>query len=195
MSRIGSDELRDLQHAHGAALLAYFHRRVEPAEEAAVLLNDLLLVLWRRAASAPTEPEEVRMWMFGIARKLVQNHHRSSRRQDALTTRLRDQISMLPTPRAYEDVIDVRNAVSALPRAQAELVRLVHWDGFSLVQAAAITGVSASTARSRYQLARKRLARELALTEEEPARAQLGYAPESGPAPMMKMTGTMGSFD
>jgi hypothetical protein len=68
MSRIGSDELRDLQHAHGAALLAYFHRRVEPAEEAAVLLNDLLLVLWRRAASAPTGPEEVRMWMFPESR-------------------------------------------------------------------------------------------------------------------------------
>ncbi len=171
MTRIGDDELRALQKEHGPSLLAYFARRIEPPEDAAVLLNELLEVVWRRASSAPAEPEELRMWMFGIARNLVLSQHRGWRRRAALAERLRDELA------SREPMIDdargfmVRRAVRALPEAQRELIRLVHWDGFSLTEAAQLTGVSPSTARSRYQLARRRLARELGalVDEEEPS--------------------------
>jgi RNA polymerase sigma-70 factor, ECF subfamily len=177
-----SQGLRALQKAHGTALLAYFARRIEPQEDAAILFNELLLVVWRRAASAPSDPEDVRMWMFGIARKLVLGHHRSRRRQRAVAERLREELSVRPPEQASDESLAVRQAIQALPGPQRELVRLIHWDGFSITEAAKITGVGASTARSRYFLARRRLAAQLSVTDGEPppviARSSLSIAAE-----------------
>ena len=54
-------------------------------------------------------------------------------------------------------LMDLVEAVEALPVELAELVRLVHWDGFSLTEAAELVGVGSSTARSRYARARELL--------------------------------------
>lgn len=171
---VSREQLRSLQKQHGHSLLAYFLRRVEPPEDAAALLNELLVIVWRKASAMPADPEQVRMWMFGIARNLVSTHRRSSRRRAALAERLRETIAIRPPEPTDDRVQRVRAAVEALPDAQRELVRLVHWDGFTLVEAATITGVSASTARSRYQLARRRLAKQLDANAEDPLPALEG---------------------
>ncbi|WP_416347684.1 RNA polymerase sigma factor, partial [Cryobacterium sp. 10I1] len=54
-------------------------------------------------------------------------------------------------------VLDVRRALEVLPRNQRELIRLVHWDGFSIIDAARISGIRESTARGRYQRAKAQL--------------------------------------
>ena len=51
----------------------------------------------------------------------------------------------------------VRDAVLRLPAPQRELVMLVHWDGFTIAEAAEILRVNASTARSRYAAAKATL--------------------------------------
>ena len=171
MTQISDDELRALQKEHGPSLLSYFARRIDPPADAAVLLNELLEIVWRRASSAPVDAQELRMWMFGIARNLVLTQRRGWRRRAALAERLRDTLAAREPEVEDERNAMVRQAVKALPEVQRELVRLVHWDGFTLTEAAQITGVTASTARSRYQLTRRRLARELTATtdEEHPA--------------------------
>jgi RNA polymerase sigma-70 factor (ECF subfamily) len=78
------------------------------------------------------------MWMFGIARKQLLNHSRSSRRRNALAEQLRTEIATHSASISTEEAAAVRTAVSALPASQRELVRLVHWDGFSLEEAAGI---------------------------------------------------------
>lgn len=61
---------------------------------------------------------------------------------------------------------DVRDAIARLEPDLAELVRLVHWDGFSLADAAELLGIPASTARGRYQRAKSEL--RAALSVEAP---------------------------
>jgi len=51
-------------------LLAFFVRRAESPEDAAVLLGDALLIIWRWADSIPSDDLQARMWMFGVARNL-----------------------------------------------------------------------------------------------------------------------------
>ena len=51
-------------------------------------------------------------------------------------------------------------AIDRLPSEQAELVRLIHWEGFTVVEAAGVLGISESTARGRYQRARANLAED-----------------------------------
>ena len=147
-----------------ADLLAYLVRRVADPQDAADLLGETLLQAWRRVDALPDAEERRRMWLFTIARHVLANHRRSLGRRNALVTRLRGALATVPRANDQDDVgarLAVRDVVRRLPDAQRELVMLVHWDGFSLTEAAELLGVSASTARSRYASARARLKRDL----------------------------------
>jgi RNA polymerase sigma-70 factor (ECF subfamily) len=51
----------------------------------------------------------------------------------------------------------IGQAVMTLPRREEELIVLVHWEGFSVAQAAIIIGIRPGAARMRYHRARLRL--------------------------------------
>ena len=167
--------LDDVLRANSSDLLAYFARRVPIPADAADLLSEVMIVAWKRQGSIPTDDQDARMWMFGIARNVLRNHHRSSRRRIAVTERLRLELAAVqPTPSAGPDAAEraeAVRAVSALPPELKELVTLVHWEGLSIIDAGKVCGVSASTARSRYARARF-LLRESLAEVAEPARAR-----------------------
>lgn len=152
-------EFRLLVEREAPALLGYFTRRVEPIQDAADLLNETFLVVWRRADAAPAG-EALRPWVYGVARKVLANHRRSAVRRSALAARLRDELiaarSSESTP-ASDIEESVRAAIRMLPDRQREVVMLVYWEGFSLDEIAAILGMPASTVRSHHARARKRL--------------------------------------
>ena len=143
-------------------LLTYFERRVAVRADAADLLSETMLVAWRRSADMPADPERRRMWLFTIAAHVLANGARSRRRAQALGGKLKRLMAEAPMP-DHAETHSVRDAVLRLHRAQRELVMLIHWDGFTIVEAAELLGLNASTARSRYAAAREQL--RLALTE------------------------------
>jgi RNA polymerase sigma-70 factor (ECF subfamily) len=155
------------------ALLGFFVNRDASPEDAADLVSETLLTAWRVRKRMPEEPEAARMWLFGVARNVLSSHKRSNRRRERLTAKLVDALDHAIRSRtghlAEDRVAEVRAAVRLLPDAERELVALVHWDGFSLVEAADLLGVPASTARSRYQSARQRLAQTLLHEDAETA--------------------------
>lgn len=135
-------------------LLRYLQRRLK-FDDAADALGEIMLAAWRRIDSLPVEAEESRMWLFGIARNVVTNTERNEHRRSHLTSQLRDVLISAPVVgRPADEGSDVRDAISRLSSEQAELVRLIHWDGFSIREAGQILGITASTARTRYQRAR-----------------------------------------
>lgn len=140
-----------------SALLGFFLRRIDNPFDAADLVSETVLAVWKAAKRMPSDDAGARMWLFGVARNVLMHHGRTTVRRDSLTTRLADAISASPTLMANEDVMDVRAAVDALPADLAELIRLVHWDGFSIADAATHLGVSASTLRSRHARAKQLL--------------------------------------
>ncbi len=148
---------------HGEDLLHYLQRRV--GDDAADLLGDVMVVVWKRADEAPADDVDCRRWLFGIARMTVLGHRRDVQRQLRLSARVKTALLPPPTP-DHDEALDVRRAIAALPEDQAELVRLVHWEGLSLADAAQVMGLNASTARGRYQKAREELARVLTVASE-----------------------------
>lgn len=158
-------------------LLSYFERRVEVREDAADLLGETLLVLWRRASDIPASDVEAAMWLFGVARRVLAGHRRGGRRRLALAERLRNELAVAGA--GADDIArHVRAAVRALPERDRELIGLVHWEGFTLAEAAAMLGIRPGAARMRYQRARARLAEALLTGSseeretEEPARSR-----------------------
>lgn len=146
--------------ANAADMLSYFGRRVQISADAADLLSETFLVAWRRGGRMPADPEQARMWLFGVARRVLANAARGAVRHTDLADKLRGHLQTLPTEPVDADTLDVRAALETIPADQSELVRLVLWDGFTLPEAAMILGISESTARGRYQRARAQL-REL----------------------------------
>lgn len=145
-------------------LLRYFERRVG-LDDAPDALSETMTTAWRRETSMPESDDEARLWVFGIARNVVLNVNRGQRRQNLLAERLRktvDQLDVVAPP--SDGNLDVLAALDKLDAKLSELVRLVHWEGFTISEAAQILDVPASTARSRYQKAKQQLSTLLAPT-------------------------------
>lgn len=136
-------------------LLAYFERRVRVRDDAADLLGETMLQAWRRHEMLPEETTRRRMWLFTIAANVLANHQRSRRRRTALADRLREHLAVVRPDTDLAEAHAVRDAVLRLQDAQRELVMLIHWDGFTIVEAAQLLGLNASTARGRYAAARQ----------------------------------------
>lgn len=70
-------------------LLRFVSRRVHPTH-AEDVVGEVMLVAWRRLDDVPVDLSSARAWLFGVARKTLQNTRRSANRQDAVAVRLTD---------------------------------------------------------------------------------------------------------
>ncbi|QEW01905.1 sigma-70 family RNA polymerase sigma factor [Microbacterium lushaniae] len=101
-------------------VLGYFARRVDQPEDAADLLSETFLVIWRRASSLPPTDAEMRPWIFGIARKVLLRHYRHTTRQHALADRVRTILSVTPHPGFHDpsEHPELHEAIARLDRGR-----------------------------------------------------------------------------
>lgn len=142
--------------ANAVDLLRYFQRRTAP-ETAADLLAETMLTAWRREEDHPAETEAGRKWLFGIAGNVLKNAGRTRRRRNQLISKLTALLGTHAESHGADEGLEVRDAVQRLDPELRELIRLVHWEGFTVADAGQILGVTASTARGRYQRAKIQL--------------------------------------
>jgi RNA polymerase sigma factor (sigma-70 family) len=148
-------------------VLGYVLRRTENGHDAADVLAETFLVAWRRLDDIPAG-DRARPWLYGVARKVLANHHRGERRRLALGDRLRAELSdSLPSHRRPTDVSRTADAFRALPDDDRELLALVGWEGLDTAEIATALGCSRNAVRIRLHRARKRFARELETRSEE----------------------------
>ena len=144
-------------------LLAYFTRRLSPPEDAADLLSETFVVICRRLGDVPANDAEARLWAFGVARKVLSSHRRTSKRRTALVERLRSELNQGDSSTRDDSSRDrLHLALSTLKPIDQEIMRLVHWEGFSQAEVASILRIPAVTIRSRYTRARAALRARLA---------------------------------
>ena len=139
-------------------LLRYALRRSERPETAADVVADTFLVAWQRIDDIPMA--HARPWLFGVARNVIANHHRSSRRNVDLAARLRRELGQV-TVVETEFPGHLTTAFQALPEADQELLRLVAWEGLTADDLALALGCSVNAARIRLHRARKKFAEAL----------------------------------
>lgn len=154
-----------LQH-NAEDLLRFFLRRLE-REDSADALAEVMTTAWKRVEQVPASPDQARMWLFGIARNTLMHVQRGNNRRFRLANRLR-RVTTERTAPPPEQGLEIRDAIDRLDDDLAELVRLVYWEGFTLAEAACITGRTASTVRNQHQRAKKNLRVILNLEPSEP---------------------------
>ncbi|WP_233604717.1 RNA polymerase sigma factor [Micromonospora sp. HM5-17] len=139
-------------------LLRFALRRTDRPESAADVVAETFLIAWRRLADIPTD--QARLWLFGVARNVLANHHRADQRRHDLAIRLREELRHTEVVQP-EVPDDIRTAFHTLPEADQELLRLVAWEGLTGEELAVVLGCSVNAARIRLHRARRRFAAAL----------------------------------
>ena len=132
------------------------------AEEVA---QEVMVALWRRAASYDAARGSAATWIFTIARnRRIDLARRAARRGAGAED---PAIDPEPAASAEADLAAaardsrVRAAIAELSQEQREIVRLAFSDGLSHGEIAERTGLALGTVKSRLRLAFARLRREL----------------------------------
>lgn len=168
---LGADQVRRAEaEARFAALyadtfdrlLAYALRRVDEPERAADVVAETFLVAWRRLPEVPPG-DEARLWVYGVARRVLANDRRGRARRQRLGERLRADL-----PRAVPDHADrlaatatVRAALSRLREQDREILTLTLWEELEPREIALVLDLPVGTVRTRLSRARARLQGEL----------------------------------
>jgi len=148
--------------AHRSSILGYVLRRIDNPDDAADVIAETFLTAWRRLEDVPCDAG-ARLWLYGVARRVLANHHRGVRRRSALTERLRADLATGYRPPEFDSgQAQIAEAFLRLPPAERELLTLSAWEGLDYGQIAVVLGCSRNAVRLRLFRARKRFAGELA---------------------------------
>lgn len=145
----------------GPRLKAYLMRLGASSAAAEELVQDVMLTVWRKAASFDRRQSSVSTWIYTVAR---------NRRIDLIRREKRPELdpddpALVPAePPPADRVVDearrdtiLRAAILELPDEQAELLKLAFYEGKSHAEIAAERNLPLGTVKSRLRLAFNRL--------------------------------------
>lgn len=140
--------------------IARYLLRRGAGERTADLAAETFVVAWRQRRTWQAIPDGQRLpWLYGVARKVLANAHRSVRRADEVSGRLAVQAVTEDGDHSVATVerMAVVAAFARLSESDREVIRLVAWEGLSPGQAAAALGCRVATFTMRLHRARTRL--------------------------------------
>ena len=161
-----------LYRRYAGQVYRYCLRQTGDADVAEDALGIVFLEAWRRRADVDLTSRPVAPWLYGVARNVLRNQRRASRRRDATLRSL----GHTGPPRS-EDVGDrveqrqqldaLVHSLRALPPAQRDVVGLCLLDDTTYEAAAGTLQIPIGTVRSRLSRARLQLALALRTVEGE----------------------------
>ena len=168
----GPDPRRErFEHVAAAVyepLQRYLGRRATP-DDAADVLADTLLTVWRRLDDVPAD--DPLPWCYGVARRALANHRRGAQRRLRLVDRIRTRpVATSPDPAESIEHSDpaLSKALAELSLEDQELVRLWAWEQLEPREIAVALGLSANAVSLRLSRARKKLAAAMTASRPEP---------------------------
>ncbi|MEV4181121.1 RNA polymerase sigma factor [Streptosporangium canum] len=151
-------------------LLGYAVRRCSSPEDAADVVAETYVIAWRRITELPGG-EDGKLWLYGVARRVLANHQRGERRRLTRHTELTSEIEHLYTATSGHGEQDgVGEAMGMLADSDRELLALALWEGLDPGEIATVLNCSRNAARIRLHRARKRFAKALEKTHPSAAR-------------------------
>ncbi|MBM2618305.1 RNA polymerase sigma factor [Actinoplanes sp. LDG1-06] len=152
------DRFRQIYEGSFERLLQYALRRVGQPADAADVVAETFLIAWRRGRQIP-DGDEATLWLYGVARRVLANHHRGGVRRERLGERLRQRLRETVGADPGHEVperLSVRSMLSRLAEPDREVLMLTFWEGLEPREAAVVLGVSPTVARARLSRARAR---------------------------------------
>lgn len=155
------ERVEQLVRNSAPALLGFLLRRCPIPADAADLLSEVYVVLWRRRAELPESEGQARAYAFGVARGVLANEARGRRRRSALVERLRSEVPRTVPPPDV-DAIVLRAALEDLEPAQRQILLMAGVHDLATEEIADMLGLTTAAVRQRLRRARGRLRAGLA---------------------------------
>lgn len=149
------ERFRELYDAAYPRVMAYALRRARNRDEAHDVVSETMLAAWRRFDEIPSDDRRI-PWMYGVARRVLANHYRSTDRRERLTDRLQHS-----SPKGDPEYNIVHEALDSIRADDRELLTLSAWDDLDNDEIAVVLNITPAAVAVRLHRARKRLAREL----------------------------------
>jgi RNA polymerase sigma-70 factor, ECF subfamily len=160
--RGGEEAFRVLYERYRDPLFRFAYRLTASAPLAEDLVHDCFLGLLRSSFDAGRGA--LRPYLYGAVRNLVYKHFRDHQREEP-TADFDSNIDRHPGPLveliARETADEVRDAVSALPLLQREVLVMFEYEQMPLAAIATIVDADLAAVKSRLHRARERLRRRL----------------------------------
>lgn len=171
---------RGIYNEYLASISAYALRRTSSPEDAADVVAETFLVAWRRLADVPLG-SETKLWLYGVARRVLANKRRGDVRRGHLSERLAQELRVRTDPPPLEGAPEgFAEAFSALSKGDQDLLGLAVWEELDAASIGAILGCSANAVRIRTHRARKRLESALRRQELMKDMSHPGHEPDVG---------------
>jgi RNA polymerase sigma factor (sigma-70 family) len=156
MAPINAAQLAELFEAHAAGLVLYLRQWLDrPAAE------DVVQEVFVRLLAQPRRPENVRAWLFRVARNQAINHARSGRRRSRRERAAARADLFEPGAADSIDLSEAQSALEGLPPSQREIVVLRIWGGMSFSEIGQLTGTAVSTLFDQYGTALAAMRRKI----------------------------------
>lgn len=157
MSRAAA--LRTLHDHHAHILWRYVISLTGAPADADDVVQETLLRAWRNPKLLNEDVDQVRGWLFTVARHLVIDQARSARRRYELTTDDVDRVEADHTERVL-DAIVLEDALASLSENHREVIVQAYYGGRSTSELARELDIAEGTVKSRlhYGLRALRLA-------------------------------------
>ena len=116
------------------------------------------MIAWRRLSDVPPYPQEL-PWLYGVARNLVANHVRNTKRSQALVIRLAIEESVAGDESVGVSDLELRvqEAIRQFTELDREIFRLVHWENLSHDEIAIVMGITPKAVERRIARSRARV--------------------------------------
>lgn len=147
----GADDLLRMLYAdYGQSLLGYVTGLTGDRFRAEDIVQETLFRAWRNADSLRRHPAALRAWLFRVARNLVVDHMRATRRRPQEVTATTEQV---PTVTDHADEVltsvEVNRALELLSPSHRMILVEVYLRGRSVPEAAKSLRIPLGTAKSR----------------------------------------------
>ncbi len=163
-----NERFRELFTEHFRPIYGYALRRAPTPELAADAAAETFVVAWRRLADVPAG-REGRLWLYGVAQRVLANVQRGERRRDHLLAKLKSRAAeaLSHSAPSTEDpvTLQVQEALDRLPELDREVLVLTAWEQLTPAEISVVLEIPAATVRSRLHRARNRFREQLALAE------------------------------
>jgi len=154
-------EMKVLFESSYRKLLLMAQRILGDTDSAEDVIQDAFLLAWRGWLSFRGDSSR-QTWVYGIAVNCALNRLRSNRRYGAVVSLDESRTLVAPSrDPSSEVVLDLDNAIKALPHRTRAVFVLRDVEGFSTEEVASRLGISAGTVKSQLFSARRALARTL----------------------------------
>lgn len=148
---------RTFYDRHSGRALAVLRQLTRNDDLADDLLQEVFLLVWRKAASFRPDRGDVGGWLYTICRHRVADHFRAAPRVRRLET---DEVVTLPAPTVGvedETRLSLEQALSRLSVDQRKAVALAYFGGLTYEETAERLAVPLGTLKSRVRAALARL--------------------------------------